>query len=71
MQRKKKKKEIKESLKHPLLNIFIYLFYYFSLIQILGFTNPTPLKEISFSRLIRKGMSWDWFAIYVLICNWF
>jgi hypothetical protein len=32
---KKKKKEIKESPKHPLINLFIYLFiYYFFLIPI-------------------------------------
>jgi hypothetical protein len=31
------KKEIKGSPKHPLINIFIYLSYYLSLIQILGF----------------------------------
>jgi hypothetical protein len=32
--------------KHPLVNIYIYLFYYFFFpIQILGFTNPTTLKR--------------------------
>jgi hypothetical protein len=31
--------------KHYHINIFIYLFHYFSLILILSFTNSTPLKR--------------------------
>jgi amino acid permease len=37
---KKNKKEFKESPKHPLINIFIYLFI-FILIPFLGFTKGT------------------------------
>jgi hypothetical protein len=49
-----------QTLKNPawsdkLSNLFIYLFYYFFM-QILGFTNPTPLTEISSSRFVRKGI---------------
>jgi hypothetical protein len=40
--------------KNTNINIFIYLYHYFFLIQILGFTNPSSLKEISSSRLVRK-----------------
>ena len=40
---KKNKKEFKESPKHPLINLFIYSFFF--LIPILGFTNPTPLNR--------------------------
>jgi hypothetical protein len=29
----------------------------------LGFTNPTPLTEISSSRFVRKGIQKDWFVI--------
>ena len=36
--------------------LFIYFIIIIFLIPILGFTNPTPLKEISSSRLVRKGM---------------
>jgi hypothetical protein len=34
--------------------LFILLLLFF--LTILGFTNPTPLKEISSSRLVRKRM---------------
>jgi hypothetical protein len=37
------------------LTLLFYFFIFFSL-QILGFTNPTPLTEISSSRFVRKGM---------------
>jgi hypothetical protein len=53
------------------INACTYLFYCFYLIQILGFTNPTPLTEISSSRLIRKGIQNDWFTIQLLVYNWF
>jgi hypothetical protein len=39
--------------------IFLYLFIYFIiflLYNFLGFTNPTPLKEILSSRLVRERM---------------
>jgi hypothetical protein len=39
---------------HPLINIPIYLFFF--LPNFLGFTNPTPLTEISSSRFVRTGM---------------
>jgi hypothetical protein len=43
---KRNKKEFKESPKHLVINLFIYSFYYFFfLIPILGFTNPTPLNR--------------------------
>jgi hypothetical protein len=35
---KRNKKEFKESPKHLVINLFIYSFYYFFLIPILGFT---------------------------------
>jgi hypothetical protein len=41
------KKEFKESPKHLVINLFIYSFYYFFLIPILGFTSrtsPEPLR---------------------------
>jgi hypothetical protein len=59
----KNQKEIKGSPKHPLINLLIYLFYYFFLLPILGFTNPTALTEISSSRFARKGIQKYWFII--------
>jgi uncharacterized membrane protein len=35
---------------------FIIIIIIIFLIQILGFTNPTPLTEISSSRFVRKGI---------------
>jgi hypothetical protein len=40
----KNKKKIKGSPKHPLMNLLIYLFYYFFPTNF-GFTNPTPLDR--------------------------
>ena len=37
-------------------SLFYYLSCYFSLTQILGFTNPTPLTEISSSRFVIKRL---------------
>jgi hypothetical protein len=42
--------------RNTIIDTFISLFYYFFLLPILGFTNPTPLIEISSSRLVRKRM---------------
>jgi hypothetical protein len=36
-------------------SLFYYLFYYYFFTQILGFTNPTPLTEISSPRFVRRG----------------
>jgi hypothetical protein len=43
--------------KFSIIDILISLFYYFIFIFLpfLGFTNPTPLTEISSSRFVRKG----------------
>jgi hypothetical protein len=43
--------------------IFIYLYPYFSLIQILGSTNPTPLTKISSSRFVRKRIQKALFVV--------
>jgi hypothetical protein len=43
--------------RNTILDIFISLFMYifiFFLLPILGLTNPSPIKEISSSRLVRK-----------------
>jgi hypothetical protein len=45
-------------LKHLVISIFIL---YFFLIQILGFTNPTPLKNNLVLEISRKGMQPVWF----------
>jgi hypothetical protein len=57
-----------------IIYIFISLFYYFMtyfFYQISGFTNPTPLTEISSPRFVRKGMQKDWFVIQLSVYNWF
>jgi DMSO/TMAO reductase YedYZ heme-binding membrane subunit len=51
--------------------IYLFIYYIFFLIPILGFTNPTPLTEISSSRFVRKGMQKDWFVIQLLVYNCF
>jgi hypothetical protein len=68
---KRNKKEFKESPKHLVINLFIYSFYFFFLIPILGFTNPTPLTEISSSRFVRKGIQKNWFVIQLVVSSWF
>jgi hypothetical protein len=68
---KRNKKEFKESPKHLVINLFIYSFYFFFLIPILGFTNPTPLTEISSSRFVRKGIQKNWFVIQLVVYSWF
>jgi hypothetical protein len=39
-----------------ILFLYFIILLYFFLLPILGFTNPTPLTEISSSRLVRKRM---------------
>jgi hypothetical protein len=69
MHKEKGNQIIPKTLTYKYTYLFILLF--FSLIQILGFTNPTPLTEISSPRLVRKGIQKDWFVIQLLIYNWF
>jgi hypothetical protein len=47
----------------------MYLSYYFSPIQFLGFTNPTPLNR-NLVLEIRKAIQKDWFVIQLLVYNW-
>jgi hypothetical protein len=54
--------------RNTIINIFIYFIFFLS---ILGFTNPTPLTEISSSRFVRKGIHKDWFVVRLLVYNWF
>jgi hypothetical protein len=37
----------------------------------LGITNPTPLKNNLVLEISKKEMQKDWFAVYVLVSNWF
>jgi hypothetical protein len=53
--------KIKESPKTP-----TYRFFY---IPILGFTNPTPLTEISSSRFVIERMEKKLFVVYGLVSN--
>jgi hypothetical protein len=36
----------------------------------LGITNPTPLKIISSSRFVRKGIQKNWFVIQLVVYSW-
>ena len=60
---KRNKKEFKESPKHLVINLFIYSFYYFFLIPILGFTNPTPLNRNLVLEICKKRDTKE------LVCN--
>jgi hypothetical protein len=60
--------------KTNIIDILIFVFYYFMIyffLPNLGLTNPTPLKEISSSRFLRKGIQKDWFVIQLLVYNRF
>jgi hypothetical protein len=51
-----RKKESRKPPKHPLITIFVYLFYYFYLIQIFGLYKSYPLKRDLILEISKKGM---------------
>jgi hypothetical protein len=51
---------------HDIISIYLYIFFP---IQILGFTNPIPLTEISSSRFVRERTWKKLFVVYGLVSN--